>query len=223
MKSVSDTIRYEDDGEWWFHSGSGSRHRAKIKTCETCSELFADFPSGRAKHCSDECRRRLCLRCGELFKPATNRSTYCSLECKRGVGVCENCGKSYIYSHHGAKRFCSKECYYDQTCPDGTVIDDPNGYTLIKVPLGTPGVKLNSKGRARWMWTHRYVMQQELGRPLLKSEEVHHMNGDRKDNRPENLELWAQSQPSGVRVKDYLSQMSTSALEAELARRREEA
>ncbi|MBI2323486.1 MAG: hypothetical protein HYU87_00765 [Chloroflexi bacterium] len=32
---------------------------------------------------------------------------------------------------------------------------------------------------------------------------MHHKNGRRDDNRPENLELWRQAQPSGVRAADY--------------------
>ena len=47
-------------------------------------------------------------------------------------------------------------------------------------------------------------MEQHIGRPLLKNETVHHMNGDRKDNRIENLELWSKSQPAGQRVADKL-------------------
>ena len=45
-------------------------------------------------------------------------------------------------------------------------------------------------GNARkYTYLHRMVMEQELGRRLRKDEVVHHINGKRNDNRPENLEV----------------------------------
>lgn len=48
-------------------------------------------------------------------------------------------------------------------------------------------------------------MERVLGRALHADETVHHINGARDDNRPENLELWVSRHPRGQRVADQIA------------------
>lgn len=83
----------------------------------------------------------------------------------------------------------------------------------VSVPMGqwlitTNGYRARRKrrnGSTTVEFEHRVVMAEALGRPLRANENVHHVNGDKLDNRIENLELWSIQQPPGQRVADQVA------------------
>lgn len=82
--------------------------------------------------------------------------------------------------------------------PVGTRREYDDGYVVIKVGRDA----WESHDEFGWVLEHRLVMERHLGRRLLADEVVHHKNGDRHDNRLENLELWAYAHPPGQRAQD---------------------
>lgn len=77
---------------------------------------------------------------------------------------------------------------------------EASGYVQVNVGVGHPMASMNG-----YVLEHRLVMAETLGRPLQPFENVHHINGVRDDNRPENLELWNTYQPAGQRVADKVA------------------
>jgi hypothetical protein len=109
----------------------------------------------------------------------------------RGKGSCDDCGQPVGYRTKRC-RDCDSESRFGTA--EWRISDQ--GY-VVKL--------LRRKGQpARELRQHRVVMEAHIGRPLLSSEHVHHINGVRHDNRLENLELWTTSHPSGQRVEDVV-------------------
>lgn len=149
--------------------------------------------------------------------PKTATQKYCSVECKvagsrkpREITHCLTCGKELtLIAGKRDRKFCSRSCALtggsrrEITRADtGDVARGPSGYNLVKVGKDYIGAYRNG-----WALEHRVVMEKLLDRPLLKNERVHHRNGERSDNRIENLELWLvpnRKDPAGQRVDDLV-------------------
>lgn len=65
-----------------------------------------------------------------------------------------------------------------------------NGYIAVHAP----GHPMATVQQHQYALEHRLVMSNLLGRPLLRTEIVHHLNGDKTDNSPNNLMLMSQSE-----------------------------
>jgi hypothetical protein len=80
------------------------------------------------------------------------------------------------------------------------IVSPRDGYARVRRPGHARADK------AGMVLEHVLVMEELLGRPLRwdLGEQVHHVNGVKDDNRPENLELWVVSQPRGQRPADLV-------------------
>lgn len=81
----------------------------------------------------------------------------------------------------------------------GGMSKSAEGYILQKIYKIDPYFSMAR--RSGYVPQHRYVMAQHLGRVLRANETVHHVNGDRTDNRIENLQIRYGRHGNGVKLQ----------------------
>ena len=184
--------------------------------CERCGrEKETKYPSHAKRFCSHKCaiesvwenRKRkefglfLCSFCGKEFAVPLNdhrlKTTgvkYCSKLCnyegkKTGsIKKCLICGNEFYTTRN---KTCSIKCGQElraRGMAKGKVYKE-NGYLVVYIR------GYNKKGNAK---VHRLAAEKNMGRKLLKSEVVHHINGDRTDNRIENLRVMGWGEHSSL-------------------------
>lgn len=192
------------------------------KKVEKYPAQVAQSKSGRF-FCSEMCRRKVgskprtvprgtCERCGtEFVSYGDSPGRFCSKACydawqrrNRVERTCEVCGKTFdrppSFETRQVARFCSR------TCEAASRIKNP----LSRTHNGRPAV-VDSSGYVRvyepdhpmaykggWMAEHRLVAERELGRSLTPEEHVHHVNGEKTDNRPDNLVVMGHGEHSTI-------------------------
>lgn len=150
--------------------------KGDVKTCSVCGTEFYRQPAyvAQGRHlCSTECNRTW------QTKPAT-------------LKTCTHCGAEMtLKPSQTARQFCSKRCESDHKIarPAGRAHNgrpvrvNNHGYVLVWEPNHP------NKSMGGWQLEHRLVAEQALGHYLTTAEQVDHINQDKTDNRPENLQV----------------------------------
>lgn len=132
---------------------------------------------------------------GQRFR-VSNNGKKCSVhDCEEMATSLGYCDKHWKRQHkHGSPNIVKNQ----KGKYSNWNVEEHSGYIIKFEPKN---VNSNKSG---YVYQHRQVMAEILGRTLRYKENVHHINGDRTDNRKENLELWSTAQPTGQRVQDKI-------------------
>ena len=176
-----------------------------------CSRACGDAKGYKPRRGSTvTCARPSCTE--TFYARVSSERAYCSTTCRNIAGrkekatfACEWCHKPFevqgSLAKFNANRFCSREHMglAKRQAALGNTRLRSDGYTSEFWP-DHPSADVNGQ-----VMQHRLAMESALGRYLLSTENVHHRNGSRSDNRPENLELWSTAQPAGQRPEDKVT------------------
>lgn len=170
----------------------GGPIRERAPRTGPCAAPDCDRPVLASGLCSAHYRRKRVLGDLATDKPIRGYApgNACQVAgCEKAVAAHGVCGTHYAR----LRRWGDPEAYYE---PKGHV--NRAGYRLAYAP-DHPMAQRNGH-----VLEHRLVMALALGRSLEPNESVHHINGNKLDNRLENLELWLKAQPAGQRARQLV-------------------
>ena len=123
---------------------------------------------------------------------------------KKWECVCD-CGtvKSFLTRDLIHNRVKSCGCYNRKVAKE-RMTKENNPFWKGGVTINSRGYREIKYGENRGKLEHRVIYEQHYNVKLKPHQNIHHINGDKLDNRIENLELWDSSQPPGQRVEDKI-------------------